>query len=359
MDFKSFTAQIKEHFQKKKPFVIYKKPLALKMNCFLQNNDQLDLLESYDQSGFVFAPFEEREKKVIFLSDNSRIFQFEWTEEMDLTHKISANAEIKEEALKDRQSYIDSIDKCISYIKESACTKIVFSRKQIIHHKIEDILVVFERLIVKYPSAFCYVWFHPGIGCWMGASPEKLIMTLGNQFETMALAGTQKYIDNVNVVWQEKEKEEQQLVTDYILEGLGSKVTEVSEPFTLKAGNLLHICSKIKGELEAGDNLKVLVERLHPTPAVCGLPKKLALDFIRKNEGYQRTYYSGFLGELNINEGKCSAELFVNLRCMQIFPDHLEIYVGGGITSKSIGEKEWEETVAKTMTMRSVLSEHI
>jgi len=356
MDFKSFTSHVRAHFQKKKPFVIYKKPLALKMNCFLQNNDQLDLLESYDQSGFVFAPFKENGKKVIFLTANSEFFEFEWTEEMGLTHEISTNAELKDEDLKDRQSYIDSIEKCISYIKESACTKLVFSRKQVIHHKIEDIFIVFERLIMKYPSAFCYVWFHPGIGCWMGASPEKLIKTSGNQFETMALAGTQKYIDNVNVVWQEKEKEEQQFVTDYILEGLGSKVTAVSAPFTLRAGTLLHICSKITGELEAGDNLKLLVERLHPTPAVCGLPKKIALDFILKNEGYQRAYYSGFLGELNTDEGKCSAELFVNLRCMQIFPEQVEIYVGGGITSKSIAEKEWEETVAKTMTMRSVLS---
>lgn len=356
MDFNSFTAHIKEHFQKKKPFVIYKKPLALKINCFLQNNDQLDVWESYDQSGFVFAPFEEKDQKIIFSVDNSETFEVEWKGQMDFTHEIRSNTEIKEENLQDRESYINNIEKCIAYIKESACTKIVFSRKQMIHQKIGDIFVVFERLILKYPSAFCYVWFHPSIGCWMGASPEKLIKTQGNQFETMALAGTQKYIDNVNVVWQEKEKEEQQLVTDYILEGLGAKVTEVSEPFTLKAGTLLHICSKIKGELEAGDNLKVLVERLHPTPAVCGLPKKTALDFIRKNEGYQRAYYSGFLGELNIDEGKCSAELFVNLRCMQIFPEQVEIYVGGGITSKSMAEKEWEETVAKTMTMRSVLS---
>jgi isochorismate synthase len=356
MDFKSFTANVRDHFRKKKPFVIYKKPFTSKMNCFLQNNDQLDLLENYGQSGFVFAPFEEKGKKVVFLSDNSEFFEVEWTEEMDLMHDTSANPEMKEDTFNDRQSYIDNVEKCITYIRESACTKIVFSRKQIVHHKIEDILVVFERLIVKYPSAFCYVWFHPKIGCWMGASPEKLIKTFGNHFETMALAGTQKYVDNKNIVWQVKEKEEQQLVTDYILRGLGSKVTAVSEPFTLKAGTLLHICSKIEGELAEGDDLQELVERLHPTPAVCGLPKILALDFLHENEGYDRAYYTGFLGELNTGEGKCSAELFVNLRCMQIFPEQIEIYVGGGITSKSIADKEWEETVAKTMTMLSVLS---
>ncbi len=356
MDFKSFTAYAREHFQKKKPFVIYKKPFALKMNCFLQNNDQLDLLENYDQSGFVFAPFEEMGKKVIFLSENSESFEFEWNKEMDLNDEIGKNPKMKEDVFNDRQSYIDKIEKCITYIKQSPCTKIVFSRKQIIHHKIEDIFAVFQSLILKYPSAFCYVWFHPKIGCWMGASPEKLIKTFGNHFETMALAGTQKYVDNKNIVWQEKEKEEQQLVTDYILKELGSKVNAVSDPFTLKAGTLLHICSKIEGELAAGDDLQELVEKLHPTPAVCGLPKKMALNFLRKNEGYDRAYYTGFLGELNTDKGKCSAELFVNLRCMQIFPEQIEIYVGGGITSKSIADKEWEETVAKTMTMLSVLS---
>jgi len=96
---------------------------------------------------------------------------------------------------------------------------------------------------------------------------------------------------------------------------------------------------------------------LHPTPAVCGLPKNEAKSFILENENYDRKYYTGFLGELNSDvNGINTSSLYVNLRCMEIAKDEAIIYVGGGITKDSIPEKEWEETVRKTATMKKVLS---
>ena len=95
--------------------------------------------------------------------------------------------------------------------------------------------------------------------------------------------------------------EEQQFVTDFILENLKNVTSEVavSSPYTLKAGNLLHIKTDIEGVINENSNLKEVVSVLHPTPAVCGLPKDKAKDFILENEGYDREYYTGFLGELN------------------------------------------------------------
>ncbi|MFD1315653.1 chorismate-binding protein [Namhaeicola litoreus] len=322
----------------------------------MQNNDQLDLIENFDEAGFVFVPFEVNGKKVLFSTENSNFLEFDWKNEIEFIETDVISKVSSEQLFSDKQVYERRVEHCINYIKESACNKIVLSRKQMVHFKREEVFTVFNKLIFKYPSAFCYLWFHPEIGCWMGASPEKLIKTENNLFETMSLAGTQKFKGSMRVKWQEKEREEQQLVTDYIVDVLGSLVTSVSQPFTSKAGGLLHICSMIRGEMDDMNDLKLLIERLHPTPAVCGLPKDLALDFLHKYEGYDREFYSGFLGELNMGAGKCSAELFVNLRCMQIFPEQVAIYVGGGITSKSSAKKEWEETVAKTMTMRSVLS---
>jgi isochorismate synthase len=93
---------------------------------------------------------------------------------------------------------------------------------------------------------------------------------------------------------------------------------------------------------------------LHPTPAVCGVPKSEALNFIIANENYTRTYYTGYFGELNIQN---ASELFVNLRCMQFIKNksQLEIYVGGGITAQSNSEKEYEETVSKAQIMKRIL----
>jgi isochorismate synthase len=70
------------------------------------------------------------------------------------------------------------------------------------------------------------------------------------------------------------------------------------------------------------------------------------------NEAYKRSYYTGFLGELNIHK---NSNLFVNLRCMEIKRNNAEIYIGGGITKGSIPEKEWEETVAKSNIMLKAL----
>jgi isochorismate synthase len=97
---------------------------------------------------------------------------------------------------------------------------------------------------------------------------------------------------------------------------------------------------------------------LHPTPAVGGFPKLNAINFINENEGYNREYYSGYLGEINYNDN-FATDLYVNLRCMQIqknndnFQAHL--YTGCGITKDSIPEKEWFETVNKAMTLKNVL----
>jgi isochorismate synthase len=105
--------------------------------------------------------------------------------------------------------------------------------------------------------------------------------------------------------------------------------------------------------------LEEIIKALHPTSAVCGLPKAAAKDFILQNEPYDRSYYSGFLGELNIDLATFRTEqsdLFVNLRCMKINEKQVELFIGCGITKDSVPEAEFIETVNKSMTMRKVLN---
>jgi isochorismate synthase len=178
--------------------------------------------------------------------------------------------------------------------------------------------------------------------------------------KTVALAGTQVFNGTENVVWKTKEKAEQQFVTDFITNSLKDNTSEVnvSEPYTTKAGNILHIKTDISAKLKDKKDLKNVIQTLHPTPAVCGLPKATSKVLIIDNEGYNREYYSGFLGELNIDLATFRTEqsdLFVNLRCMKIVGDSAELFVGCGITSDSNPEKEFLETVNKSMTMKKVL----
>ena len=125
--------------------------------------------------------------------------------------------------------------------------------------------------------------------------------------------------------------------------------------------------------IESSENLYPVIEALHPTPAVCGFPKQKAKEFILQHENYNRQYYTGFLGELNLKQSrtrntnrrnvennayavvKTYSNFYVNLRCMQLKNETALVYVGGGITRDSDPEKEWEETVNKTKTIGNVL----
>jgi isochorismate synthase len=237
--------------------------------------------------------------------------------------------------------------------------KVVLSRKEEIALNYIDLKSVFKNLLRNYPTAFVYVWSHSEVGTWIGASPETLIQVKENKFRTMALAATKSYSGKLDLNWSKKEKQEQQFVVDFIISQLKEFNLNVSKSYSKRAGSLVHICTDISGDFTGNRDLGDLINKLHPTPAVCGLPRKEAKNFILKNENYDREYYTGFFGELNYHD---QSDLFVNLRCMQIIPARsidgyvkAILYIGGGITTHSDAEKEWEETVAKSKVIKRVL----
>ena len=324
------------------PFVCYVKPNENVWNLLMQQTD--DVIEFSGQSGFVFVPFNVGVSVVIPFENNTFL-----QGEIDTIDKKIVEEFTSEYNQKD--SFENLVEKGVAAIKNHEFDKVVLSRKIVLKEEI-SIIASFQNLIATYPTAFRYLFFHPKVGLWMGATPEQLVKINQNQFETVALAGTQLYAENV--IWEAKEIEEQQFVTDYIVSKVKDKVKQytVSDAKTVKAGNLVHLKSYISGEMNDSFNANNLIEALHPTPAVCGLPKENAINFILKNEGYNRKYYSGFLGEWNKDN---QTDLFVNLRCLEVENDVVTIYVGCGITKDSNPEKEYIETENKSMTMRNVL----
>ena len=157
-----------------------------------------------------------------------------------------------------------------------------------------------------------------------------------------------------------KEKEEQLFVTDYIIASLQqfSEVVLASKPYTFQAGNIVHLKTDIQATMKSKEDLGKVIAKLHPTPAVCGFPKENAKQFIIEKEGYDREFYAGFLGELNVDIATAQSnksDLFVNLRCMKIEDSQVELFIGCGITKDSNPEKEFIETVNKSQTMKKVL----
>lgn len=359
----SFLAKITEQYESKLPFVAYRKSNDSCVSALFQDDSTINYVKDYSESGFVFAPFDATEKSILIPFDKSLTTVYNQEEE-------NLNIEETELNLSAKLAYEELVTSTVSAIQKTDLKKVVLSR-------IEEVVVnnpypitLFKRALAQYHNAFVYVWYHPGVGCWLGATPEILLSTRNNQFKTMALAGTQTFSDSI--VWENKEKEEQQIVTDYIVENLRRENIEphFDKPYTVKAGHLAHIRTDITGSL-VNNSLQNLISVIHPTPAVCGLPKEEAKSFILEHESYDRKFYTGFLGELNKTSQRKknrrntennayrittkSSDLYVNLRCMELKSSMINIYVGGGVTASSIPENEFIETCNKAKTMKKLI----
>ncbi len=351
------------------PFVIYRKPNAKEVQAILQKDDTVYHTHDFSEQGFVIAPF-QGDHRPILLPLHEQLTAHSSQEKAPLGKALDINGGSAQE----KEGHLRLVKQGIREIANGKFDKVVLSRKLEVRCT-KSPLQILMRLLVTYESAFCYLWYHPKVGMWMGATPEILLRTSNQSLTTMSLAGTQTVVEDERPIWGQKELEEQQMVTDYIRETLQGKVSHLkqSEVASIRAGNLWHLRTKITAGYNK--NLSEIIQALHPTPAVCGMPLEPARDFILENENYKREFYTGFLGELNLKQEihrtksernqenksyraiKTTSELFVNLRCMKFSDTKATLYVGGGITKDSDPAKEWQETVAKSKTMLQVITD--
>jgi isochorismate synthase len=264
--------------------------------------------------------------------------------------------------------YQNLVAEAVKAIRRGEMLKVVPSRTKKVQLPANFNLVqTFLRLSDLYPDAFVSLVSIPETGTWLGASPETLIKTYpgpGNQqhFRTMALAGTQQYNPEIplsDVAWRQKEIEEQALVSRYIIncfKRIRLREFEENGPKTVSAGKLIHLRTDFTVNMDAVNFPElgsVMLELLHPTSAICGMPKESALAFLEAHEGYDRSFYSGFLGPVNIENRN---QLFVNLRCVQLLQHEALLYAGAGVTANSNPRKEYEETEMKMQTIAAVLN---
>ncbi len=268
----------------------------------------------------------------------------------------------------EKNNYQNAVRQAVAAIESGQMQKVVLSRRKIIALQSDfEVITAFEKLCEAYPNAFVSAVYLPTLNqVWLGASPETLVsLDADGVFKTVSLAGTQSAIDSGgqpipvrDAVWTHKEIEEQAFVSRYIIDCLKKiRVREFIEegPKTVIAGNLMHLRTDYSIDSRAinfPELGSVMLELLHPTSAVCGMPKAAAQAFILANEHYERTFYSGFLGPVNVEN---ASALFVNLRCMKIENQTATLYAGAGITEDSIAEKEWQETELKCQTLLRVL----
>ena len=305
------------------------------------------------QSGFVVAPFEVKEEQPIVLIRPDKVTSHPSPLTSHPSHLTSHLSPLT-------SSYSIDFANYHSQLLQGTFRKIVLAR-QADETTLQPIdpVELFHCACQLYPRMFIALVYTPQSGTWLTATPEILLEGSGCDWRTIALAGTMRLEDGQldgegeNTTWSTKNIEEQRVVATYIAQCLEQFANDFREegPRTVRAANLVHLRSDFTFTLPSDDRIGDLLQQLHPTPAVCGLPKREAFQFIIRNEYSPRRYYSGFMGPLQTP----STHLYVSLRCMNIEDNIYHLYAGGGLLRDSTLEQEWQETEAKLETMRRCL----
>lgn len=339
-------------------FCLYREPGEDKVKLAVADTkEEIPLQQVFHQSnpGFVIAPFRP-DFKVIYLPQVR-----DWNKQTLDNLSVLAEAAAKKAPVAapkfsstSRRKYFETINLYLKAIRAGAMQKAILSRLKVLERPADfEPVPYFEELGRTYPQTFCYLLYTPQYGMWCGATPEILLQAKEGALHTVALAGTLPL--NSRDSWSEKEIKEQALVSEHIRKSIqhaGISRFSESEPNEIAAGRVRHLKTDFKLSPTDSTDSSALLQYLHPTPAVGGLPQEAAVDFILKNEPHQRDLYTGFLGPV---DSPNSFGIYVNLRCMRITSQQLVLYLGGGITAGSDPEKEWRETQNKARTLLDVI----
>jgi len=356
------------------PWVSYRLPGESEPHTLIHLDPTPAIFDASSANGFVIAPFDFPEKqgywlrKDVLLSGFSPDLHQAHTAtlntrqliQLSLLHeKYNQELEPNGEATSNgsnpvnQTTYEAQVAAALAEIERGLLEKVVLSRFADVPLPADSRPdLIFEALCSLYPTAFVSLYAIPGVGCWIGASPELLLACRDDRFESMSLAGTRSPQENEHL-WQAKEQNEQQIVTRYITQQLRDcgLTVEVGEQETIQAGQVYHLRNTISATGQSG--VFEVVNKLHPTPAVCGYPVAAARAFIRATEAHPRDFYCGFLGPVADNG---DADLFVNLRAARLENTYARLFLGGGIVQGSNPAAEWLETEAKAATLLAAIA---
>jgi isochorismate synthase len=363
----SITNAIRVCLKKNLVFAAYRLPNRSEAEIVIQKSGNKKLIAKddsyYDLKGFLVAPFSESKccpafviAPDIYAKSQLSPEQYRVLEQLAAVPIQSDTSHTPEEVL--HSDYLLQINHILDKIETGEFEKVVLSRVKLMNgNYISKLSHIFSALTEAYPNAFVFI-FNAGPHLWIGATPEPFLTAVNGSMQTVSLAGTRTYTQqNLNIgAWNSKERLEQEYVTRYISKVLSKfNLVEVclEGPYTKQAGNLVHLRTDFSFRAEElKDCLGEFLNNLHPTPAVCGMPRKQSLELILDLEKHSREYYAGYLGPVGLND---RLSLFVNLRCMKVLQDNLALFIGGGITADSVPEDEWQETEMKAETLLSVI----
>lgn len=305
------------------------------------------------QRRFLLSPWNTRYSEAIVIDDRMTAAEV-------LNAPLTGSPEISEplNSSTDYSQYIRNVSGLVAELQTTG-GKTVISRTiatPVENLTEEAISQIVREFFEDNPHAHCAFFGTSTIGYWLVATPEILIDARPelNMFTTMSLAGTRPAHQDSLLPWDEKNRQEQAIVTDFITDTLHDMQIRVTAypPVTLRANAVEHICTHICGELQSDDDIPRIIDALNPTPAVCGFPRDISLRRIADIEEHTRRMYGGWFA---FDRGdRCGLTAMVVLRCTQLSQHRLCIYAGGGITGMSDPDKEWQETMLKSSALVSL-----
>ena len=254
-----------------------------------------------------------------------------------------------------RKAWGELVSAALGRIERSELSKVVLARTVDVRGERpfpeQELLAALEA---RHPT--CRTFFLRGDGgsSFAGATPEMLCRLEGRDLATDALAGSARLAEAQALLDRSKELREHAWVVDHVVAALRSisdRVEARGGPEVRKLADVAHLYTPIQARLREGMGLADVVEKLHPTPAVGGVPSRAAMRFISEEEKLGRGLYAGIVGLC----GPGRADLAVALRCALLRGPSARLYVGAGIVAGSTADGEWAETELKARALLSAL----
>ncbi len=262
-----------------------------------------------------------------------------------------------------RAGWIESVEWVLQAIAADRLEKVVLARRSTFDfRRTLDPLAILQRVQDTTPECFHFAFQPEGGSAFVGASPERLFRQVGRRVRTEAVAGTRSRGDSdqadealrEELLASEKDRREHAFVQDTIeqvLESLCTRVELNHPPAEMKLARGRHLRSRLEGTLQDGVTPLDLLDALHPTPAVGGVPAEAARAAIRAQEPFDRGWYAGPVGWIEPE----AAEFAVAIRCGLVRGAQLDLYSGAGLVEGSVPEQEWDEIEQKIGDFAAVL----
>ncbi len=267
---------------------------------------------------------------------------------------------------KDKKKWKNLVNECLENIFNNKVNKIVVSRRiELLLSGEVNLNHVINHFKSKYPECYLFI-FHRGKSSFLGATPERLVKFCDGSIKIEALAGSaprgttndEDIKLEKNLLKSEKDIHEHDFVVNHIKDSITPLVeglTIEKEHSIKKLKNIQHISTSISARMNSQNSPLNLIKELFPTPAVCGIPKEVSLNLIKKMENYYRGLYSGIIGWFNFDD---EGEFAVAIRSALTYGNKLIAFAGSGIVEKSDPDLEYEETELKFKPILSLFNEN-